>query len=54
MSGDPKEVINEILTEKEVRDFYSFIMTFIPELKACVGFDQNHPHHHLDVWEHTL
>ena len=27
---------------------------FIPELKNMVGFEHRHPHHNLDVWNHTL
>ena len=30
------------------------LFSLIPELKYMVGFDQKHPHHHLDVWQHTL
>lgn len=30
------------------------LFNIIPELKDMVGFEHNHPHHHLDVWEHTL
>lgn len=30
------------------------ILYIIPELKDLIGFEHNHPHHHLDVWEHTL
>ncbi len=26
----------------------------LPELAACVGFDQRNPRHHLDVFEHSL
>ena len=31
-----------------------YILDIIPEIKYMIGFDQNHPDHHLDVWEHTL
>ena len=24
------------------------------EIKNMIGFEHNHPHHHLDVWNHTL
>lgn len=30
------------------------ILYIIPELKDLIGFEHNHPHHHLDVWDHTL
>lgn len=31
-----------------------FLLELIPELKDMIGFEHNHPHHHLDVWNHTL
>ncbi len=30
------------------------LLLLIPELENMFGFDQKHPHHHLDVWGHTL
>ena len=30
------------------------IFKIIPELKATEGFNQKHPHHCYDVWEHTM
>lgn len=30
------------------------LISTIPAIKDMIGFDHNHPHHHLDVWEHTL
>lgn len=30
------------------------LLTIIPEIKDMIGFEHKHPHHHLDVWEHTL
>ena len=30
------------------------LMAVLPALKPMVGFDHCHPHHHLNVWEHTL
>ena len=30
------------------------LLTIIPELKDMINFPHNHPHHHLDVWNHTL
>lgn len=29
-------------------------LTLIPEIKSMIGFEHKHPHHHLDVWNHTL
>jgi len=31
-----------------------YILEIIPELNDIIGFDQKHPYHHLDVWNHTL
>lgn len=31
-----------------------YLLKEIPELKYTIGFDQKNPHHHLDVWNHTL
>lgn len=30
------------------------LLEMIPELKYEIGFQHQHPHHHLDVWNHTL
>ena len=50
--------LEEILTSDDVvasiRNHMDEILTLIPELKPCIGFNHKHPHHHLDVWEHTL
>ena len=37
-----------------IRNNFDDLLALIPELAPCVGFDHRHPHHHLDVWEHTL
>ena len=48
----------EILTNsniiKSINDNLDEMLLLIPELKFIIGFDHKHPHHHLDVWEHTL
>lgn len=31
-----------------------YLLTLIPEIKDMIGFEHKHPHHHLDVWQHTL
>ena len=38
----------------EIRKELNQLLCIIPELKKMIGFDHCHPHHHLDVWEHTL
>lgn len=30
------------------------LLNIIPEIKDMINFPHNHPHHHLDVWKHTL
>lgn len=45
MSDNVVESINENLNE---------VLRIIPEIKDMIGFEHNNPHHHLDVWEHTL
>lgn len=30
------------------------LLNMIPEINDMIGFKHNHPHHHLDVWNHTL
>lgn len=53
-----KDKLYEILMVDDVVDsIKSNIDTLhkmIPEIKDMIGFQRNHPHHHLDVWNHTL
>lgn len=44
-NDDVVESINENL---------DYLIELIPEIKYMIGFEHNHPHHHLDVWNHTL
>ncbi len=37
-----------------LREFADVILVFIPELRSCIGFDQNSKYHCHDVYEHTL
>ena len=37
-----------------LRDYVNIIGVVIPELLPMIDFKQHNPHHHLDVWEHTL
>ena len=50
--------LEEILTSDDVveviNDNLDYLFNLIPELKNMVCFEHKHPHHHLDVWEHTL
>ena len=46
--------LNRILLNKTINENMEYIFGLIPELAFMVGFEHRHPHHHLDVWEHTL
>lgn len=37
-----------------IKENLKYFLLLIPEIKNMIGFDQRHPHHHLDVWNHTL
>ncbi len=39
---------------KSINENMNYLLQTIPEIKSSIGFSQNHPHHHLDVWNHTL
>ena len=53
-----RTVLEDILMQedvvKSIRENYDVLIDIIPEVKDMVGFDHKHPHHHLDVFEHTL
>lgn len=50
--------LEKILTSDNIiisiNENLEFLLELIPELKDMIGFEHNHPHHHLDVWNHTL
>ncbi len=50
--------LNDILLEddilKSIEENLDYLLDIIPELKYMIGFLHKHPHHHLDVWNHTL
>ena len=53
-----QELLQNILTSNNVIESTNnniyILLGIIPELKDMMGFQHNHPHHHLDVWNHTL
>lgn len=55
---DEKQELENILLkddiEKSIEENKEMLLAIIPELNDIIGFEHNHPHHHLDVWQHTL
>lgn len=51
-------LLESILTSDDVvkciNDNMDYMLSIIPEIKHMIGFKHMHPHHHLDVWNHTL
>ena len=54
----PKDILEQILISDDVvesiNDNIETLFSLIPELQPMVDFPHNHPHHHLDVWQHTV
>jgi len=53
-----EQKLQQILTKDDIitsinENIYD-LLNIIPEIKDMIGFEHNHPHHHLDVWNHTL
>ena len=52
------EKIYDILMDdnvvNKINENLGTLLMLIPELKPIIGFEHRHPHHHLDVWDHTL
>lgn len=42
------DVIESINNNKKI------LLNLIPELAVMFGFNHHHPHHHLNVWDHTI
>lgn len=53
-----EEKIHEILTSADVvNEIYNnldYLIEIIPEINFMIDFPQNNPHHHLDVFKHTM
>ena len=48
-----KEILMEDDIVKSINNNLEELLLLIPEIKYMIGFEHKHPHHHLDVWEHT-
>ena len=50
--------LENILNSKDlvgaIRENLDKLTDIIPEIKPMINFEHRHPHHYLDVWEHTL
>jgi len=46
--------ISEIISTGKIEENLDFVKKQIPEIIPMIGFEHNHPYHHLDVWNHTL
>lgn len=54
---EKEKLYNILMTDDVVISIYdnlNTVLSIIPEINDIIGFDHNHPHHHLDVWNHTL
>lgn len=49
-----RKIVEEILCKNQVEDKLNLLLQAIPEIRYMIGFEHKHPHHHLDVWQHTL
>ena len=48
-----RSILNELDILSALSNNEKYLFEEIPELKIMKKFDQKHPHHHLDLWEHT-
>ena len=37
-----------------LHDYYDIFAMWIPEIKQCIGFQQNNPYHNKTVWDHIV
>ena len=54
---DIEKIYNILMTDNinnSIEENLGELLFLIPELKQMMGFEHKHPHHHLDVWDHTV
>ena len=49
-----EEILTSDNTADLIKDNTLNLLILIPEVKYMIGFEHKHPHHYLDVFEHTL
>ena len=49
-----KEILLSEDVVSSVTNNLDYLLNIMPEIKSMIGFEHKHPHHHLDVWNHTL
>jgi len=54
MNNKLEEILTSDFVVKNLLDNLDYVLYLIPELKNSIGFDQKHPHHHLDLFNHVL
>ena len=54
MQEEIKNILMNDDVVQSINNNIDILLDIIPEIKNMIGFEHNHPHHHLDVWNHTL
>lgn len=52
--GKIEKIFSREDVAESIKENMEEILMIIPEIKNMIGFEHRHPHHHLDVWQHTL
>ncbi len=49
-----EKILNSTDVVMKINQNMDTLLYCIPEIENMIGFDQKHPHHHYDLWNHTL